>query len=389
MTGLPPPPAAAQAIGDQLAERIRGEVLAAGGALPFSRYMELCLYSPGLGYYSAGLQKFGADGDFVTAPEISPLFGQCLAQCCASALQTLGAGNILEIGAGSGRLAVDLLAGLEQLDRLPDRYLILERSADLRERQQALLRAELPRLADRVAWLDDLPERRFRGVVLANEVLDAMPVERFRWDGKQVERVCVQGEDGRFGWADCAAASAELSAAMLPLCQEYQLAQGYVSEVNLMLPAWLRGIATALEQGVLLLADYGYPRREYYHPQRNLGTLMCHYRHHTHADPFLWPGLQDLTAHVDFTAVAEAASAAGLDVAGYTTQAAFLLDCGLEQLLLAQGDPASAGYLRAVQQVKTLIMPGEMGERFKFIALTKGIDSEVPGFRMQDMRERL
>ncbi len=389
MTGLPPPPAAAQALGKRLAERIRGEVLAAGGALPFSRYMELCLYSPALGYYSAGLQKFGADGDFVTAPEISPLFGQCLAQCCAPLLQTLGGGDILEIGAGSGRLAVDLLAGLEQRDRLPDRYLILERSADLRERQQALLGAELPRLAGRVAWLGDLPEAGLRGVVLANEVLDAMPVERFRWDGRQVDRLCVQAEGGHFDWADCAAASHELSAAMLPLCREYHLAPDYVSEVNLMLPAWMQGLAAALAQGVLLLSDYGYPRHEYYHPQRDRGTLMCHYRHHTHADPFLWPGLQDLTADVDFTAVAEAASAAGLDVAGYTTQAAFLLDCGLEQLLQAQGEPASAAYLRAVQQVKTLIMPGEMGERFKFIALTKGIDEVIPGFRMQDMRERL
>jgi SAM-dependent MidA family methyltransferase len=372
MTRLPPPPAAAQAIGDRLAERIRGEVLAAGGALPFSQYMELCLYSPALGYYSAGLRKFGADGDFVTAPEISPLFGQCLAQYCAPVLQTLGGGDILEIGAGSGRLAVDLLAGLEQRDRLPVRYLILERSADLRERQQALLGAELPRLAGRVAWLDGLPEAGLRGVVLANEVLDAMPVERFRWDGTQVDRLCVQEEGGRFDWADCAAASPQLSAAMLPLCREYRLAPGYVSEVNLMLPAWMQGLAAALAQGVLLLSDYGYPRHEYYHPQRDRGTLMCHYRHHTH-----------------FTAVAEAASAAGLEVAGYTTQAAFLLDCGLEQLLQAQGEPASAAYLRAVQQVKTLIMPGEMGERFKFIALTKGVDAEMPGFRMQDMRERL
>lgn len=389
MTGLPPPPADALALGKQLAEHIRGEVMAAGGALPFSRYMELCLYSPGLGYYSAGLQKFGADGDFVTAPEVSPLFGQCLAQCCAHVLQALGGGDILEIGAGSGRLAVDLLAGLAQLQRLPDRYLILERSADLRERQQSLLRAELPGLAGRVAWLDDLPETGFRGMILANEVLDAMPVERFRWDGKRLERLCVQEEAGRFGWADCDTASPELSAAMLPVCQDYQLAPGYISEVNLMLPVWLQAIAAALEQGVLLLADYGYPRHEYYHPQRDQGTLMCHYRHQTHDDPFVWPGLQDLTAHVDFTAVAEAASAAGLDVSGYTTQAAFLLDCGLEQLLQAQGEPASAAYLRAVQQVKTLIMPGEMGERFKFIALTKGIDDALPGFRMQDMRERL
>ena len=388
MTDLPPPPAAALALGEQLAERIRDEVLSAGGALPFSRYMELCLYSPGLGYYSAGLQKFGAAGDFVTAPEISPLFGYCLAQSCAQVLQECGGGDLLEIGAGSGRMAVDLLTGLEQLDRLPERYLILERSADLRERQQALLSEELPRHAATVAWLDDLPTG-FRGVVLANEVLDAMPVERFRWDGEQVGRLCVQHTDGRFGWSECTATSPELSAAVQSHSEAYRLAPGYVSEVNLMLPAWLQGVSTALEQGMLLLADYGYPRHEYYHPQRDEGTLMCHYRHHTHADPFLWPGLQDITAHVDFTAVAEAALSAGLDVAGYTTQAAFLLDCGLEQLLQAVGEPGSATHLKAVQQVKTLIMPGEMGERFKFIALTKGLDDALPGFRMQDMRERL
>ena len=387
MTGLPSPPADALALGELLAQQIRDEALAEGGVLPFSRYMELCLYSPGLGYYSAGLQKFGAAGDFVTAPEISPLFGRCLARSCATVLQACD-GDILEVGAGSGRLAVDLLAGLEQLDRLPGCYLILERGADLRERQRSLLGSELPHLAGRVAWLDELPAG-FRGAVLANEVLDAMPVERFRWDGKQVGRLCVHETGGRFEWMPCTTTPSGLSSVMQPICEQYRLAPGYVSEVNLALPAWLQGLAEALEQGMLLLADYGYPRHEYYHPQRNQGTLMCHYRQHTHADPFLWPGLQDLTAHVDFTAVAEAAQGAGLDVAGYTTQAAFLLDCGLEALLQAQGEPGSTAYLRAVQQVKTLIMPGEMGERFKFIALTKGLDEALPGFRMQDMRERL
>ncbi len=388
MTALPPPPAEALALGERLVEQIRGELRECGGALPFSRYMELCLYSPGLGYYSAGLQKFGADGDFVTAPEISPLFGRCLAQACAGVLQLTG-GDVLEFGAGSGRLAVDLLKELESLDALPDRYLVLEPSAELRDRQQALIGSELPRLAARVEWLDRLPGAGFRGVVLANEVLDAMPVERFRWDGEAVRRLCVHEAGERFDWAECAAQSPELSAAVEPLCREYGLAPGYVSEINLMLPAWLQGIADVLGQGMLLLADYGYPRREYYHPQRGRGTLRCHYRHRTHEDPFLWPGLQDVTAHVDFTAVAEAAVAAGLDVAGYTTQAAFLIDCGLERLLEAAGGPESGDWLKTVQQAKTLIMPGEMGESFKFIALTRGLDGALPGFRMQDMRERL
>jgi SAM-dependent MidA family methyltransferase len=389
MTTLPPPPPEAQALGERLVERIRDELRDGGGALPFSRYMELCLYSPGLGYYSAGLQKFGVDGDFVTAPEISPLFGRCLARCCASVLQACGGGDVLEIGAGSGQLAVDLLAGLQELDCLPRRYRILERSADLRDRQQALIAAARPGLANRVEWLDEPPADGFRGIVLANEVLDAMPVERLRWDGGAVTRLCVRETGDRFDWTDCEADCPQLSDIMAPLCREYGLAPGYVTEVSMLLPAWLQGIAVALEQGMLLLADYGYPRREYYHPQRNHGTLMCHYRHHTHDDPFLWPGLQDLTTHVDFTAVAEAASAAGLEVAGYTTQAAFLLDCGLEDLLQAQGEPGSSGYLGAVQQVKTLVMPGEMGERFKFIALTRNMDADIPGFRIQDMRERL
>jgi SAM-dependent MidA family methyltransferase len=388
MTALPPPPAEAQALGERLVEQIRGELRECGGALPFSRYMQLCLYSPGLGYYSAGLQKLGADGDFVTAPEISPLFGRCLAQACAGVLKGCG-GDVLEFGAGSGRLSIDLLNELENLDALPERYLVLEPSAELRDRQQALIGAELPRHAARVEWLDRLPGGGFRGVVLANEVLDAMPVERFRWDGESVSRLCVREAGERFDWAECAAQSPELSAAAQPLCREYGLAPGYVSEINLMLPAWLQGIADVLGQGMLLLADYGYPRREYYHPQRERGTLRCHYRHRMHEDPFLWPGLQDVTAHVDFTAVAEAAVAAGLDVAGYTTQAAFLLDCGLERLLEAAGGPDSGDWLQTVQQAKTLIMPGEMGESFKFIALTRGLNGALPGFRMQDMRERL
>ena len=388
MTALPPPPAEALALGERLVEQIRGELRECGGALPFSRYMDLCLYSPGLGYYSAGLQKFGANGDFVTAPEISPLFGRCLAQACAGVLQDCG-GDVLEFGAGSGRLAVDLLKELASLDTLPERYLVLEPSAELRDRQQALIGSDLPRLAARVEWLDRLPGAGFRGVVLANEVLDAMPVERFRWDGEAVRRLCVHEAGERFDWAECAVQSLELSAAVEPLCREYRLAPGYESEINLMLPAWLQGIADVLGQGMLLLADYGYPRREYYHPQRGRGTLRCHYRHRTHEDPFLWPGLQDVTAHVDFTAVAEAAVAAGLDVAGYTTQAAFLIDCGLERLLEAAGGPDSVDWLQTVQQAKTLIMPGEMGESFKFIALTRGLDGALPGFRMQDMRERL
>ena len=389
MSEFPAPPAAALALSEELSARIHAEIHAAGGSIPFSRYMELCLYSPGLGYYSAGLQKFGEAGDFVTAPEISPLFGQCLAQSCASVLAELGGGDLLEFGAGSGRLAVDVLSALAQLQQLPGTCYIIERSADLRERQQALLARMLPDLVHRVRWLDALPAGDFRGVILANEVLDAMPVERFHWTGAAVEQYCVADINGAFGWQLCNDTPVELATAVTGICEDYSLPAGYVTEANLMLVPWLQGIATAMSQGVVLLADYGYPRHEYYHVQRTQGTLMCHYRHRAHDDPFLWPGLQDITAHVDFTTVAEAAVAAGFAVSGYTTQAHFLLDCGLEQLLQAQGKPESTDYLKAAQQAKTLIMPGEMGERFKFIVLTKDIELEIPGFRMQDMRGKL
>jgi len=344
MNNLPAPSADELALSAELTCLIHQEIAAAGGSIPFSRFMELCLYAPGLGYYSAGRRKFGAGGDFVTAPEISPLFGRCLARSCGAVLQSLGGGDILEFGAGSGQLAVDLLGELESMDCLPDRYLVLERSAELKARQQEAIGRYLPRLLDRVSWLDALPNAGFRGVMLANEVLDAMAVERFQWDG--------------------AAAATSLQ-------------------------PWLQTVAECLDQGLILLIDYGYPQHELFHPQRSSGTLMCHYRQHAHANPLLWPGLQDITAHVNFTAVAEAAVAADLDVAGYTTQAYFLLDCGLEEFLLQSGPTDAMDYMQAAQQAKTLILPGEMGERFKCIGLTRGIDIPVPGFRLQDQRERL
>jgi len=350
--------------------------------------MERCLYTPGLGYYSAGQQKFGAGGDFVTAPEISPLFGRCLAHSCLAVLQTIGGGDILEFGAGSGRLAIDVLGELQRNDCLPGRYLIMERSAELRQRQRQALQQQLPQLQERVYWIDNLPDAGFRGVMLANEVLDAMAVERFQWDGRVAGLFHVCCADGAFQWRlqqqrDVATRTAET------LARSCRLPAGYVSEFNVTLPAWLRSVAERLEQGLLLLIDYGYPRHEYYHPQHSRGTLLCHYRQRAHDDPFLWPGLQDITAHVDFTAVAEAALAAGLDVSGYTTQTSFLLDCGLDALLQQGGPTDSTHYIRLAQQAKTLILPGEMGERFKCIGLTRGLATAVPGFRMQDYRHRL
>lgn len=385
---LPQPDSDAAAISETLVRRIHSEINAGGGALPFSRYMELCLYAPGLGYYSAGQRKFGAGGDFVTAPEISSLFGRCVARSCAAVLRQTG-GDILEFGAGSGRLAVDLLGELDALGCLPRQYFILERSAELQQRQRQLLQRELPQLCGRVVWLESLPPAGFRGVMLANEVLDAMAVERFHWNGTRASQYfVVQGAAG-FEWQLRAVESPDLQAAIDSLVSACRLPAGYVSEINLSLESWLQGVAGRLAAGLLLLVDYGYERSGYYHPQRSGGTLMCHYRQRAHDDPFLWPGLQDITAHVDFTAVAEAATAAGLAVSGYTTQSWYLLDCGIETLLQDAGPTDSVAYLQQAQQAKTLMLPGEMGERFKSICLTRGLGQPLPGFRMQDFRYRL
>jgi SAM-dependent MidA family methyltransferase len=389
MNDLPAPAADELAHSAELAGLIHREIAAAGGSIPFSQFMERCLYAPGLGYYSAGRRKFGAGGDFVTAPEISPLFGRCLAKSCAAVLASLGGGDILEFGAGSGQLAIDLLTGLESMECLPDRYLVLERSADLKVRQQQAIARQLPQLLDRVSWIDELPARGFRGVMLANEVLDAMSVERFQWDGESAELFHVCSEADGFAWQLQTGKVNEATTRIGAWVSGSDLCAGYVSEFNTSVQPWLRSVADSLDQGLVLLIDYGYPQHEYFHPQRSSGTLMCHYRHYAHADPLLWPGLQDITAHVDFTAVAEAAVAADLEVAGYTTQTWFLLDCGLEEYLLQSGATDTTAYMKAAQQAKTLILPGEMGERFKCIGLTRGIDIPVPGFRLQDQRERL
>ncbi|MGD2138695.1 MAG: SAM-dependent methyltransferase [Gammaproteobacteria bacterium] len=386
---FPEPSPEALATSRRLAALIRTEIDAAGGSIPFSRYMELCLYTPGLGYYSAGLGKFGPGGDFVTAPEISPLFGRCLARCCGAVLAEAGGGDMLEFGSGSGRLAVDVLGELERLNSLPEKYFILERSATLRQRQQELLRQQCPALFSRVAWLERLPDSGFRGILLANEVLDAMTVERFRCNGDTMELLHVgrQGEVFELRWQ--LVRDEALQGVLKALLDPAAAATGYVSEISLTLGPWLQSVAEVLEQGLLLLIDYGYPRHEYYHPQRRSGTLMCHYRHRAHDDVLRWPGLQDITAHVDFTAVAEAATAARLEVAGFTTQAHFLIDCGLERILQEAHPVDSLDRLKQAQQAKTLIMPGEMGERFKCIGLTRGIEQPLPGFRMQDLRNRL
>lgn len=362
---LPAPTAEAHVHSERVREHITREIVSSGGWIDFARYMDLALYAPGLGYYSAGAEKFGGAGDFVTAPEISSLFGRALARPIAKTLRTIG-GDVLELGAGSGKLALDLLTELQALDALPGSYFILELSADLRRRQEMLLSERAPQLAPRVVWLDTwLGE--FSGVVLANEVLDALPVHLVHWIGGEVlERGIVIGERG-FAWQDRPMANAELDRK----ARSIQPGDDYVSEISLVAPALVRSIARMLRGGRAIFIDYGFRRDEFYHPQRSRGTLMCHYRHRAHDDPFFLPGLQDITAHVDFTAVEEAAADAGLTVAGYSTQARFLIDCGITELL-RQVDAADAStYLPLANQVLRLTSPAEMGELFKVLVLER------------------
>jgi len=380
-TDLPAPAPDALAHSERLLAAIHADIDAAGGWISFARYMELALYAPGLGYYSAGSRKIGAAGDFVTAPEITPLFGGALARQVADLLQG-GLPDILEVGAGSGALAASLLLRLEELDALPDHYQILELSADLRERERDTLAARVPHLLERVEWLNQLPPG-FEGVVVANEVLDAMPVEIVRWEaGGAVAQAGVVRTAQAPGLAlqFRAAAAGELAqaAAAIPVEPPYQ------SEIALVAQGFLRSLATHISRGVVLFIDYGFPAAEFYHAQRAEGTLMCHYRHRAHSDPFLWPGLQDITAHVDFSAVARVARESGLALAGYTSQANFLINCGITELL-AKHSPADAGrYLPASNAVQRLLSPSEMGELFKVIALSRGRVGALAGFSRGD-----
>ncbi len=355
----------------------------ADGWIPFSRYMEAALYEAGLGYYAAGAAKFGAAGDFVTAPEITPLFGRTLAHAIAPVLAETG-GELLELGAGSGRLAADLLGELARLGALPARYAILEVSADLRERQAATIRREWPELAGRVEWLDALPEH-FSGVVLGNEVLDALPVELVHWteSGPQLRGVVRAGE--AFGWQDRPIGDPLLRARAAAL----DLVPGYVSEINLAADALIASLGRMLERGLIVMIDYGFGAAEYYHPQRHMGTLRVHYRHHALDDPFHLPGLADLTAHVDFSAVARAGRAAGLTLAGYTSQAAFLLNSGLTELLTQTPPADAAAWLPQANAVQRLVSPAEMGELFKLIGFSRGEVPPLAGFARGDRRHSL
>lgn len=371
----------------RMRQRLVGEIRAAGGWIGFERYMEIALYAAGLGYYSAGAHKLGPGGDFTTAPEISSLFGACLARQCAEVLERLGGGSILEIGAGTGTLAADLLARLASLGRLPAQYLILDVSADLRERQRRTLEERVPHLAGRVEWTETPPASRFDGVILANEVLDALPVTRFRWFGTHCEELGVGIERDRFVWSPRPA-----DTGLARICRS--LAQpgwedGYVSEYCARLPAWTLEVTRALRRGLALWIDYGLPRRQYYLPERRDGTLICHFRQRAHGDPFLEPGLQDITAWVDFTLLAEAGTTAGFALAGFCTQSFLLAALGADQEMRHLAGADEHRFARLANEARRLMMPGEMGERFKAMAWLRDLDMPLSGFSLQDLRHTL
>lgn len=375
----------------ELERRIGAQIDAAGGWIGFDRYMQRALYEPGIGYYSGASRKFGAEGDFVTAPEMSTLFGRCLAGQCAQWLAH-GGDEIVEFGAGSGALAAQVLGALRDAQALPRRYAIVELSATLRERQRNALVAAGGDLLARVQWLDALPER-IEGIVLANEVLDAMPVRLFRYRaGEVLERGVARSGDGAFGWADRAADAAFAARVRQRLRDAWgdeAPAADYVSEIGEQAEAWVETVASRIATGAMLLVDYGFPRGEFYHPQRDTGTLRCHYRHLAHDDPFRWPGLQDLTAHVDFSAVGDAARRAGLDVLGFASQARFLLDCGLLDACAAIPREDLRAWTRETQAVQRMLSEAEMGELFKAIAFGRGIPDDALGFRTRDRRDAL
>ncbi|WP_074796253.1 class I SAM-dependent methyltransferase [Nitrosospira briensis] len=372
-----------------LKQLIQAELAAAGGWISFERYMRLVLYAPGMGYYSGGAAKFGQEGDFITAPEISALFGRALAQQAAQVLELTGdGGDILEFGAGTGKLALDLLLELEKLGNLPEQYFILEVSAELQERQRLLFEKAAPHLASRFVWLEHLPSE-FTGLILANEVLDAMPAHLLACRGTDLFERGVTSDNDEFQWSDRPLREGELLAAARELNLRIDSDGDYISEINLDTRRFMRSLGDVLRRGVILLIDYGFGRDEYYHPQRNRGTLMCHYRHRVHDNPFYLPGLQDITSHVDFSAIADAAGNAGLELLGYTSQAYFLINCGITGILAQSPAENAKDYMPLANQVQKLVSPAEMGELFKVIAFGRNVRQPLAGFVSGDKSRML
>ncbi len=385
---LPAPAEEAQQHSEELIMLIKNEIEQNGGAISFQRYMELVLYAPGLGYYAAGSIKLGEEGDFITAPEISSLFSQALANAVLPVWNSEQI--ILEVGAGRGRMAADILVYLKQKNKLPKEYWILELSADLRERQKVTIEKIIPEFIDNIKWLDVLPEQ-FSGVVLANELLDAMPVQLFQKKENDINEINVVWLDDKFAFQLKSSFDERLVHRVKNIETELerQFDSGYVSEINFTAEDWIKSIAESLQQGIIILIDYGFPRHEYYHAQRNQGTLMCHYRHRTHPDAFVYPGLQDITAHVDFTAMADAALESDLKVIGYTNQVSFLMGAGLLELAALNNESDVQQQMEVASQIKKLTLPHEMGELFKVIGFSKNCDISLPAFSFRDLREYL
>lgn len=392
---LPEPNEAAKQHSLLLMQHIKTVCNRADGWIRFPEFMNMALYQPGLGYYSSGSQKFGRKGDFITAPEVSALFGQCLAKQIDEILLNFQKSSdekavVLEFGAGSGALAVDILQELERLGSLPEQYLIIELSAELQHRQKQILNEKVPHLFARVQWLEQLPEDVSNAVVIANEVLDAMPVECFRVKDKNIESLMVGVENdelmARYTIADSKTVEKITS---IKQRSEIEFSDDYCSEYNPAIKGWLSALECKIDKLVVLLIDYGYNEKEYYHADRVNGTLMCYYQHRAHDNFFWWPGLQDITAFVNFTDVAYCAVELELDVSGYTTQAAFLLANGLSELHAEQVTDDVQQQIKLSQQIKTLTLPSEMGDRFKVMALVKNYEEPLQGFSMLDLRNRL
>jgi SAM-dependent MidA family methyltransferase len=386
---LPQPSEAEQAHSQACFDYVKQVIDAAGGKIPFSQFMELSLYTPDLGYYASTKEKFGERGDFVTGPELTPLFGQCVARQCQEIIQNLRRQpgdtpvDILELGAGSGKLAEQVLTTLDELRFLPDHYYILEPSKALQQQQRAYLKKQCPHLATRVTWLNRLPKKAFTGMIIANEVLDALPVERFSIQKQQVQQYFVSADENEFIF-QLEPAQKNLLTTLNSgyLCPPYET-DDYHSEINLILADWLKGLSNSLAKGVMLFIDYGYANSEFYHPDRKDGTLACYYKHHQHSNPLILPGIQDISAHVNFTLLAKCAIDAGLSVDGFCNQASFLLSSGLPQLL------ANSQNAQTQQAVRKLTLPGEMGEACKVIALSKNYERTLLGFQLRDLRCKL
>ena len=389
LASLPAPDSAALSHSHELATLIRADIQDAGGMIGFDRYMDLALYAPGLGYYTAGARKLGEGGDFVTAPELSPLFSQCVANQVAEVLELLGGGEICEAGAGSGVLAGELVRTLLRSGIEPQRYLILETSPDLRSRQLALLHQTFPECLGYIHWIDDFPPAGFRGVLLANELLDAFPASRFQILNDTVTELTVGWDHDRFMWSSRAPEQVlEQSIRTILDALPAPIPHGYVSEFSLVRGGWTKEMLRRLDTGVVLVFDYGYLQPEYYHPQRVNGTLCCYYRHRMHDNPLILTGLQDITTHVDFSAVARAAQETNAKVAGLTTQANFLLGTGLIERL-NEVIPGTRDHVEMTSQVKRLTLPGEMGDVVKVLALSRNLDHPLIGFRERDLSGQL